>query len=483
MRRLVLALIVVLVAAGCGSEPAAAGGPVRLLFAGDVGLGGEVAAVAATDPQGLFEDVRFVVSRADVAAANLESPLTTRPPLGISARSLTASPAAAGLLAVAGFDAVAVANNHAGDAGAAGVADTLRSLEEAGVAAVGGGEDESQAWAPALIDTNGLRVALLAFDATRQGPAAIAAPGVAQWNEAAAAEAVAAARARADLVAVSLHGGIEYLPDPDPYLADLAGTLAGWGVDVVWCHGAHVPQPVAVIDPDGDDRPTVVATSLGNFLFDQRAPATTTGLVLEVVASDEGARAYRVGTVDHSDLRVHFRNWELPAGAAVHLDDGWWSPIGAVAPLAPADSEVTDFRYGDVIAAAGGDATGDGADEVVVAFRRPYRPGAVSGLYPWRDWADADGRSAHLGVYRLPNWEPVWVTGALFEPIGAVAICDTGLAVGYTTLDDPDVVAAGAWEWAGFGFRVTTRLPGSGQPGCADVDGDGRSDPVVLGRP
>jgi hypothetical protein len=36
--------------------------------------------------------------------------------------------------------------------------------------------------------------------------------------------------------------------------------------------------------------------------------------------------------------------------------------------------------------------------------------------------------------------------------------------------------------WQGFGLRPAAELPGPGTPGCADVDGDGRLDPVILGR-
>ncbi len=51
----------------------------RLLFAGDVMLGRGVAKIAAADADGLFAEIRFEVASADIAVANLESPLTSRP--------------------------------------------------------------------------------------------------------------------------------------------------------------------------------------------------------------------------------------------------------------------------------------------------------------------------------------------------------------------------------------------------------------------
>src|SRR6266540_4348186 len=53
-------------------------GSARVLFAGDVMLGRGVAAAGRDDPSGLLAGVRSVVAGADLAVANLESPLTRR---------------------------------------------------------------------------------------------------------------------------------------------------------------------------------------------------------------------------------------------------------------------------------------------------------------------------------------------------------------------------------------------------------------------
>src|SRR3990170_1448692 len=87
------------------APPARSGAAVRLLFAGDVMLGRGVARVAASDPAGLFSGIRLEVASADLAVANLESPLTSRPPDPPSGpNALEAPAAAAGRLAEAGFD-------------------------------------------------------------------------------------------------------------------------------------------------------------------------------------------------------------------------------------------------------------------------------------------------------------------------------------------------------------------------------------------
>ncbi len=93
--------------------------------------------IATQTPEGLFEDVRFVVAGADIAVANLESPLSVRPQV-TTGEQLIGNPGSARLLGAVGFDAMGIANNHAGDAGSESVADTIAALEAAAVLPIGG---------------------------------------------------------------------------------------------------------------------------------------------------------------------------------------------------------------------------------------------------------------------------------------------------------------------------------------------------------
>lgn len=446
-------------------------------------LGRNVADVVDLDPDGLFEDVRYVVASADIAVGNLESPLTLRSQV-VEGEQLIADPDSARLLSDAGFDAMGIANNHAGDAGSESVLDTMVALEAAAVVPIGGGSTAAEAVAPRIIERAGVRVAYLAFDATGQGLVAGENAGVAPWSVAAAQAAVAAAREAADVVTVGLHGGIEYSTATDPQLQRLGELLARWNVDVVWGHGPHVPQPIEAIDPDGDGRMTVVATSLGNFIFDQSRRSTTQGGVLEVLAGPDGVAAWRMGTAEHEDLRVHFEGWELPNGDAVLLGSEWWNlPFAPAVDAEPERPDASQFPHGTVVDAAQADVTGDGVEDVVVAYRHPFRPNAINDLYPDHDFVDANGDSAHIGVFEPGSFRPLWGAGTLFEPIELVLPCDTGVAVGYSNLDDRTVIASGALTWRYFGFAAAPILPGSAVLGCSDVDQDGRTDPVVLDAP
>lgn len=478
-----------LATAGCGGDaslqpPRSARATVRLLFAGDVMLGRGVARLAAANAPALLAGIRFEVASADFAIANLESPLTTRPHDPASGpNALEAPPASARLLATAGFDAMAIANNHAGDAGPETVVDTETALRQAGLRAIGWGGSTTDAYRARIVTVEGVRMALLSVDATGRAPRATGSrAGVARWDDVRVRASVREAGARADLVVVGIHGGGEYIPGTDPYLMRLARRLASWGADVVWGTGPHVVQPIRVIQPAERTRPTVVATSLGNLLFDQNLPGTRRGALLEVVAGRDGIRAWRVGATEHEGGPPRFERWRTPGGDAVWSAGSWWALAReATFVAAPRPPALRHFR-GRVMDASVGDVDADGRPDLVVAFRRPFRPTRENVLLPRSAIVDRRGRTAHVGVYRPRDRRPRWVAGTLLRPVGKLAACEGALAVAYTDLDTAAVVATGAWQWGGFGFLTLPDLPGPGIPACADIDGDGRLDPLVLER-
>jgi poly-gamma-glutamate synthesis protein (capsule biosynthesis protein) len=200
---------------------------------------------------------------------------------------LRAKPAAVAALDAAGFDVVSLANNHALDAGEAGLAETVSALNAAGIA----GLVETGVWqdsgvkpcpCPPLrgggpLGVGGhtrIRYQLLAFDDS----------GVPLDLETAVSR-VAAAAKQADLVIVSMHWGGEYQAAPSPRQQSIARSLAGAGADLIIGHGPHVLQRVEWIGE------TLVAYSLGNFLFDQPYPADCRwGAILRVTRFARGSR-------------------------------------------------------------------------------------------------------------------------------------------------------------------------------------------------
>jgi hypothetical protein len=484
--RVVVLVAVAALLAGCGpivvnDDPPATltrtGPTVRIVLVGDVMLGRGVASRIESTPDEVFAGVRHLIGGADLAAANLESPLTARPHIADSENALEADPASAALLAASGFDLVSLPNNHTGDAGPAGVLDTVAAVAEAGMLTVGAGPDTDAANAPVIVTTNGLRVGFLAFDATGAGLVAGAEAGVAEWDPVAGPTAIAHLAEQTDLVVVSVHGGAEYLTATDPGMRDIATAAAAAGADVVWGHGAHVVQPIIALP---GTRPTVTATSLGNFLFDQSGTDRNTGDLLEIMADADGVIGYRVGTTVHPDRVVRFAGWQTPDGDAGWLDGSWWDLVRRPELRPDADPGLAEFRHGDVVTAGEGDVTGDGNPEIVASFRRPAATNPIKDLHPEVQWVDASGRAAHLGVYDPDGLTEIWVAGTVFSPIARLEVCDGSIAIVHDSLDDPTPTSTGAWTWNGFGFDTAPELPGAGTPACGDIDGDGSTEPLIL---
>ncbi len=454
--------------AGEASEPERFA-TLRIALVGDVMLGRSVAAVVDADGESIFREVRHILSGADIAAGNLESPLTLRPHISSNPYRLEADPASARLLRQAGFDVMSIANNHAGDAGRASIVDSIMALEASEIIAVGGGLDAASAHEPQVVETEGISIGFLAYDQSRAGtPASASAPGISHWHSEDSPEAIGDLAASVDVVVVSLHGGTEYSLVADRYLSEVAAAAVEAGASIVWGHGPHIVQPVETIGR------ALVATSLGNFVFDQPFPGTFEGVILEALVSAEGVSAYKLTKTRHRDMRVRPVEVVAPIGDAVFVAGEWWTMANPPVLPAVARPALDGFPWGNVIDAGLGDLDADGEEELVVAFTRPFIPNLVNQLWSEHPWIDAEGETTHLGVFRPGGFRKVWVAGSVPYPIEGLLVC--GSTVGVVR---PDGISA--WQWRDFGFVASPLLPGFRTAGCMDVDGDGRTD--LVGRP
>jgi poly-gamma-glutamate synthesis protein (capsule biosynthesis protein) len=232
----------------------------------------DVKTSARLDPQGfgsLWADLVPLFQQADLAFANLETPIAPtagRPgvPFQFNAPE-TLAPA----LRASGFTVLATANNHAYDQGTRGLVETLSRLRAEGLLAVGSGEDRARAEALQIIERQGFRVALLAFtDLFNQDlNQPDAGPWVRPLHLDLAVNAVREARRQADLVILSVHWGNEYQHTPSPRQREAARALVAAGCDLILGHHPHVLQPVEYLEVEGHR--ALVAYSLGNFISNQ----------------------------------------------------------------------------------------------------------------------------------------------------------------------------------------------------------------------
>ncbi|TVR07306.1 MAG: hypothetical protein EA385_13170 [Salinarimonadaceae bacterium] len=293
-----------------------------LLATGDIFLGTD-------DAVGFLEPVAPMIRGADIAIGNLEAPASTlgEPSLEKlaygSRHILRTKPEVVGLLRDAGFHAMSLANNHGMDFGGDALLDTLAHCDAAGIARAGGGRDLDEARSHAIVERDGVRIALVSMTfiyAPVSSPAREDAPGLfcvgvdtayavprnlhlapGVWprsvtttraaDRAAVLESIARAKADADIVVAACHWGLSgfasgsamgvppklgpnFLTD---YQREMGHAIVEAGADLVVGHHPHRLQAVEF------HRGKLIAYSLGNFLFSFELDFFThTGGVLKI---------------------------------------------------------------------------------------------------------------------------------------------------------------------------------------------------------
>ena len=236
------------------------------------------------DPHYLYDEVRDILTGADLAVGTLNATISDYPPHTgcIPTYVLVGSSENADALARAGFDVMSVATNHIKNCGLTNCGDraffdTLTNLERVGIKPVGAGGDHTDAMRPVVVELNGVRFGIVSLGQIE--PMAFAGddkPGIAVLNEENLRAAIAAARQISDVVIAMPHWGPEEVPWPTYLQRDLAHQLVEAGADLVVGNHTHVVQGVQVID----DVP--VFYGLGNFVFDQWPRDHQQGVILLV---------------------------------------------------------------------------------------------------------------------------------------------------------------------------------------------------------
>ena len=162
------------------------------------------------------------------------------------------------------IDAVMLANNHTGDYGAPGVADTLSAFASRKIKTVGAGMNKSEAETPLILDRNGVKIGILNAAEHEFGIASENRPGAAGLDVLNFPSRIHSLKGQCDAVLIVLHGGHEHYPFPSPRLQQLCRFLAENGADAVFnCH-SHCPCGYEIYN----DVPIVY--SPGNFYFPPR---------------------------------------------------------------------------------------------------------------------------------------------------------------------------------------------------------------------
>ena len=264
-----------------------------------------------------FAAVSEKLREADVTIGNVESALGDMGEPAPKRYPFQAPLEAAESLALAGFDVVSLANNHAMDYGPAGLLQAISLLQEHDILAIGAGANAQEAHEPAIIEINDLKIAFLAyvnvpveattgFD-TASWTATSETAGLAWADPVQIADDVNAIRDKADLITVVLHSGFEYISAPSEPQVAAARSAIDAGADLVVGHHAHILQGIEFYAGG------VIVYGTGNFAFEIDGPPQTA--LFNIWLDEDGVRQ-----IDIQPAIIQFggqprlaESWEAPA--------------------------------------------------------------------------------------------------------------------------------------------------------------------------
>jgi len=209
-----------------------------------------------------FKNIASVLSAADIAIINLESPFITGCQPTDTGMIFCADPKSVAGLKLSGVDYASLANNHIENLGQKGLDETVSILTESGITPTGLGKPEFKT----LKNT---KLAILSFT------------DLPQADDKEITGQISEASKSADLVITTFHWGTEYQKNPTPRQIFLAHLAIDSGADIVVGHHPHWIQTEEVYQ----GKP--IYYSLGNLVFDQMwSEETRLGEILKVTYQD-----------------------------------------------------------------------------------------------------------------------------------------------------------------------------------------------------
>jgi hypothetical protein len=263
--------------------------------AGDVSLDPSYIVTYRTHGYGYaWSGLEGLFRRDDLTVVNVECPVSR-----IGSRwpgkdySFRGDPAALPAMREAGVDVGNLANNHQYDYGPDALVDSRKNLLRAGIAPVGAGRNEGEAVGAAIFHVKGWTIAVVGLDQVLDpDPEEVATadkPGTAAGHDFdAMLAAVRAAKARADLVAVDIHWGVELDTTPRDFQVTQAHRMIDAGADVFFGGHSHRLQPLEVY------RGRPIFYSLGNFVWPNFSRAGSTTAVAEIRVTPGGLFSARL---------------------------------------------------------------------------------------------------------------------------------------------------------------------------------------------
>lgn len=282
---------------------------VKLLFAGDILLDENYAVMAnLRDRGGNIEDafsteLLEMMRSADIFMLNNEFTFTNRgTPTAGKQFTFRAAPQSVSLFHELSVDVVSVANNHIYDYGEISLLDTLDTLDNAGIAYTGAGENLEEAKKPVYLIANGMKIGIIsATQIERNGTpdtkeATSTTAGVLRCMDTTnLLQVIAQMEEECDYTILYIHWGTESQEQIDWLQEEQAPVYAEAGVDLIIGDHPHCLQKIDKVSG------VPVIYSLGNFWFNSK---TQNSCVIEVVLNEKKLHSFRFIPCKQEDSRT-----------------------------------------------------------------------------------------------------------------------------------------------------------------------------------
>ena len=268
-----------------------------ILTCGDVIMHDTLLATALVDKSSktynfdnYFSTIGHVMMDADWSVINIEATLREGKYGYKGYPQFSTPPSILSTLTACGIDMITMCNNHMLDGYWDGLRLSIDLVEQAGLQHVGAYRTPEEYNAPEIMEINGIRVGFLNYTQTtntmeQHSDKAAQEYGFRYVRKADFAERCQALRqAGAEVIVAYMHWGEEYERTPESSTKKYAQQLVAAGVDIIVGGHPHVVQPAEYITAttaDGTSRTALCIYSIGNFISDQRARYTDSGVIFK----------------------------------------------------------------------------------------------------------------------------------------------------------------------------------------------------------
>lgn len=313
---------------------------VTFLAFGDISLSRSVAATiqAKKDPLYPFHNIVGLLKSSDFNFANLESPFSKTDAFTAKNTLVFNAPKTnvAGLKEY-NFAVLNLANNHAFDQGLDGITTTEKVLNDNGLLHMGTGKTLDEAWTPAIIEKNGIKIGFIgaSYSSVNDGGKTINSYVARIEDVERLKSAIYNLKSKIDFLVVTMHAGTEYTPKANQDQIDFAHAAIDAGADIVigahphWVQNKEIYCPrTSTISEYNGSAPALspglgrdgersnestpqeinrnpnckpIYYSLGNFIFDQDWSAETKkGLALKITLTKPTAAIPKTSSINNS---------------------------------------------------------------------------------------------------------------------------------------------------------------------------------------